>query len=288
MLALETLLNDQFPCQRKVKSYILSGLNRTDPRSIKVLVHKLLSDLLFYEDSNNTLLLVHYAGFRSNSPSLAAVSTKYNCPDKLKLVEDLSSFYPIRDRDTLRLRYNAQVDQIVRDEVELFLQTSEKSDILTVFDCYYSGKLEGQNFEPIITPPYPSDTTPVLGRKLEFLGSIMSERSAQSTNTRSLTSAFTWTLDRLLSESPDGFTVLDIYTKLLSAPDFSPSRSIPHLSFPNLLADAPVDRARSNFGPLHPALVPCGAFVVGVVSCIVIIKAASRSPRQGNEAPAMT
>lgn len=134
-----------------------------------MLLHKLLSDLLFYEDSNNTLILVHYAGFRSNSPSLGAVSTKYNCPDKLKLIEDLSSSYSIRDRDTLRLRYNAQVDQIVRDEVESFLQTSEKSDILMVFDCYYSGKLEGQSFEPIITPPYPSDTTRVLGKNFSVL-----------------------------------------------------------------------------------------------------------------------
>ncbi|MCJ1265810.1 hypothetical protein MMC22_005691 [Lobaria immixta] len=182
MLALETLLNDRFPCQPKAKRYALPGLDQTDPRSIKMRIHKLLSDLLFYEDSDNTLLLVHYAGFHSTSSTLGAGSNK--------------------DRDALRLRNDAQLDQIIRDEVESFLQTSEKSDILMVFDCYYSGKLEGQNFEPIITPPYPSDTTRVLGRKLEFLGSIMSERRAQSTNSRSLTSAFTWTLDKAVERMP--------------------------------------------------------------------------------------
>ena len=129
-------------------------------------------------------------------------------------------------------------------------------------------------------PPLPSNGAQMAGRKIEFLGSIMSERTLQMPNSRSLTSAFTWALEKLLSEKPEGFDVFDIYTKLMCAQDFSLSRTIPLSGDPRLAINPRPLKASFSTAALHPAIMPGGAFMVGVILSMVVARVISPSTAQ--------
>jgi hypothetical protein len=163
-------------------------LNTDLPQAVSTQLEKFLVDFKFECDSDESLLIIYYAGHGLND---------ITAPGTLSLHPTTTKPYSHKKR----------LNHIVWNQAEECIKNT-KADILLIFDCCYAGELAKSK-----------KRGPALGKIFDFLGASQATQRAWGPGPHSFTSALIWALQELASRT-DGFTLQELQSTIQSAPQF--------------------------------------------------------------------
>ncbi|RDW74874.1 hypothetical protein BP6252_06016 [Coleophoma cylindrospora] len=182
---LATVFEDKFR-YKVVKKRLEAG------KRPQIQVQQYLANFVYDHDSNNTLLIVYYAGHGVHPGK----------PGQLTLAGTRSPKEQITKRNS-----------VVWHEAEPIIKTAD-ADVLFIFDCCFAG-----NMAKVEDRAYSE-------RKFEFLAACASTSVTPMPGKRSFTSALIWALERLAETRPQ-FTTMELQNKINhESPDFPEDQTV--------------------------------------------------------------
>ncbi|KAH0557001.1 hypothetical protein GP486_005211 [Trichoglossum hirsutum] len=179
---------------RNIYNYRTTSKLINEDRKAQVQVNKYLSEWVYNEDGENTLLIVYYAGHGVPGQD----------PGQLKLA-------PRRTPD----QDPTELNEVVWNHAESNLGDT-KADVLVIFDCCYAGDL-GRTWRPNLR-----------SRSFEFIGATSAGATTKVPGKSSFTAALMWALEKLV-EDQETFTTSELVKKTRTAPNF-PKAQVPVLT----------------------------------------------------------